>query len=91
MSTALHEPPSVRTTRLSALVSAEEAEVIARRAAAAGLSVSAYLRAQALGQTGTAEDDALLQRVDDLIARMEGDLDAAIAQMGATLARLDGR
>ena len=42
-------PPAVRATRLTVLVSAAEAAEIARRAEDAGLSVSAYLRARALG------------------------------------------
>ena len=41
MSAALTPPDPNRTTRLTALVSATEAEQIARQAAASGLSVSA--------------------------------------------------
>ncbi|MBV8457587.1 MAG: hypothetical protein JO122_13340 [Acetobacteraceae bacterium] len=91
MSTTVHEAPNARTTRLSVLVSAPEAAEIARRAEAAGLSVSAFLREQALGLANRREDAEALRRVDDLIDRMTRDVDEAIEQVTATLARLDRR
>jgi hypothetical protein len=78
-----------RTARLTALVSGAEAEQIARQAAAAGLSVSAYLRERALGGPIDASDAAALQQVDVLIDRMEAELDSAIAVLSATMVRID--
>jgi hypothetical protein len=78
-----------RTARLTALVSGAEAERIARQAAAAGLSVSAYLRERALGGPIDASDAAALQQVDAPIDRMEAELDGAIAALSATVARID--
>jgi hypothetical protein len=83
-------PPEVaRETRLTALVSAPEAERIARQAAAAGLSVSAYLRDRALGLSAQPDEAAALRQVDAVIDRMETDLDRAIAELSATMARMD--
>lgn len=76
--------PHPRATRLSALVSADESAIIASRAEAAGLSVSAYLRERALG-----DDEEALHQVDTIIAGMEAALDGAIAELAAVLARLD--
>lgn len=87
MSVALSSPEPGRTTRLTALVSAAEADAIARLAAAAGLSVSAYLRDRALGSGGG--DEAALREVDRMIARMEQDLDAAVGEIASVLARMD--
>jgi hypothetical protein len=79
-----------RTTRLSALVSEAEAAQITRQAEAAGLSVSAYLRDRALGASAEPADEAVaLRQVDALVARMEADLDGAIATVSATIARID--
>ena len=69
-------------SRLTALVSEDEAAAIAERAAAAGLSVSAFLRERALDQESAA-------RFDQLLDRMEADLDAATAAVDAALARMD--
>jgi hypothetical protein len=83
-------PPAVpRETRLTALVSAPEAERIARQAAAAGLSVSAYLRDRALGLSAQPDEAAALRQVDAVIDRMEADLDRAIAELAASMARMD--
>ncbi|MGC8469292.1 MAG: plasmid mobilization protein [Acetobacteraceae bacterium] len=88
----LSPSPAVRTTRLTVLVSAGEAAEIARRAEGAGLSVSAYLRACALGPAGegngdrNGEDAAALRHVDTLLGRMEADLDGALAALAASLA-----
>ncbi len=89
MSIALTSPDPNRTTRLTALVSAAEAEQIARQAAVAGLSVSAYLRDRALGSQHHPEEAAALRQFDTLINRMESDLDGAIADLSAALARMD--
>ena len=78
----------VRVNRLTTLVSASENEIIARKAEAAGLSVSAYLRALALGSGADADKDTALRQVDLLIDRMERDLDSAIAELAAVLARM---
>jgi len=70
----MRRPPN-RTTRLAALVTATEANQIARRATATGLSVSAYLRERAL--SAHPDQPAALPQIDTLIARMESDLDSA--------------
>jgi hypothetical protein len=87
MSVALHEAVGPRTTRLSVLVSTQEAEEIAALAKAADLSVSAYLRAQALTPAVRSEDDALAifdQVIDTITTR----LDAANTSLEAALSRL---
>jgi hypothetical protein len=89
MATAGLSPDTARETRLTALVSAPEAERIARQAAAAGLSVSAYLRDRALGLSAQPDEAAALRQVDALIDRMEADLDRAVAELAATTARMD--
>ena len=91
MSTEVHEAPDVRATRLSVLVSESEAAEIAQRAEAAGLSMSAFLRNQALGLGGKAEEDEALRCVDALIDKMTQDVDAAIAEVGASVARMARR
>jgi len=78
-----------RETRLTALVSAPEAERITRQAAAAGLSVSAYLRDRALGLSAQPDEAAALRQVDALIERMEADLGRAVAELAATMAQMD--
>ena len=91
-------PPAVRATRLTVLVSAAEAAEIARRAEEAGLSVSAYLRARALGPAaagraaeGTGEQAVALRHFDALLGRMEADLDGALTALAASLAPAQGR
>ncbi len=79
----------VRTTRLTALVSEAEAAQVAMQAAAAGLSVSAYLRDRALGVSANAGESAALRQVDAFIDRIEADLDSAIAEVSATIARME--
>jgi len=80
-----------RTTRLTALVSEAEAALIAMQAEAAELSVSAYLRERALGASAKADptETEALRQVDALVARMETDLDQAIAALSAAIARMD--
>ncbi len=80
-----------RTTRLTALVSEAEAALIAKHAAAAGQSVSSYLRGRAVGASAEAEADesAALRQVDALVARMEADLEQATVALSAALARMD--
>ncbi len=75
-----------RATRLTALVSDEESAVIAKRAEAAGQSVSAYLRDRALG-----EDLDALSKIDSIIEQMEVALDSANAEVTAIMARLDAQ
>ena len=91
MSVATAPAMAGRTTRLTALVSVAEAELIAKRAEAAGLSVSAYLRDRALDLSGDADtsDTEALRQVDFLVARMEADLDRATTVLAASLARMD--
>jgi len=89
MAAAVLSPELARETRLTALVSAPEAERITRQAAAAGLSVSAYLRDRALGLSAQPDETAALRQVDALIDRMEADLDRAVAELAATMARMD--
>jgi Mobilization protein NikA len=91
MSVAMMPAAAGRTIRLTALVSEAEAAEIARRAGAEGLSVSAYLRARALGGAGETEEDAALRQVDALIGRMEADIDGAIEVLARTNARLKAR
>ncbi len=89
MSTALQDAGAARTTRLSVLVSTSEAEEISRRAGEAGLSVSAYLRAQALG-TGVSENEAEAMMIfDRLLDEMTVRVDAANAGLLASLSRMD--
>jgi hypothetical protein len=80
---------AVRGNRLTTLVSDSENEAISKKAEAAGLSVSAYLRDLALGSSGDAGDEAALRQVDRLIDRMESDLDSAISELSAALARME--
>ena len=89
MSAALTSNNPNRTTRLSTLVSAAEADQIAKQAAAAGFSVSSYLRDRALGTPAQPDEAAALRQFDTLIERMQSDLDSAIAELSATLARMD--
>jgi hypothetical protein len=89
MTVAVLPAEVARDTRLTALVSATEAEQIGRRAAAAGLSVSAYLRDRALGLSAPPDEAAALRQVDTLIDRIEADLDRAVADLAATIARID--
>jgi hypothetical protein len=88
MSVALHEAIGPRTTRLSVLVSAPEADEIAARAKAANLSVSAYLRAQALASGGAGTEDDALAIFDQVIDTLATRLDAANSSLEAALARL---
>jgi hypothetical protein len=85
------DPASVgRTVRLTALVSAVEAATVAKLAAAAGMSVSAYLRDRALGGGHSDTDEqAAMRQVDAAIDRMEADLDSAIAVLSGTIARIN--
>jgi len=62
-----------RDTRLTARLGAAEAEQIVRLAAAAGLSVSAYLRDRALGLSAQPDEAAALRQMDALIERMEAE------------------
>jgi hypothetical protein len=89
MTVAVLPAEIARDTRLTALVTAPEAERIARQAAAAGLSVSAYLRDRALGLSAQPDEAAALRQMDALIDRMEADLDHAIAELAATIGRMD--
>ena len=91
MSVATAPAMAGRTTRLTALVSGAEAELISNRAEAAGLSVSAYLRDRALDLSADPDtgDTEALRHVDLLVARMEADLDRATAVLAASLARMD--
>ncbi|MGB8841876.1 MAG: hypothetical protein WCC64_12475 [Aliidongia sp.] len=81
----------VRANRLTTLVSNSENEIITKKAEAAGLSVSAFPRDLALGSLADMRDEAALRQVDAMIDRMEGDLDSAIGELSATLARMDAR
>lgn len=91
MSLALYDGKGTRSARLSVLVNGAEAEEIAHRAAAAGVSVSAYLRARALGD-GKSEDEAAAMRVfDQVIDEMTARVDEANASLEAALARMEAR
>lgn len=89
MAVAVLSPGVARDARLTALVSAPEAQRSTRHAAAAGLSVSAYLRDRALGLPDQPEEAAALREMDALIDRMEADLDRAVAELAAAMARMD--
>jgi len=89
MSLALYDNKGIRAARLSVLVNGAEAEEIAHRAAAAGVSVSAYLRARALGD-GVSEDEAAAMRAfDRVIDEMTARVDEANASLEAALARME--
>jgi len=88
MSLALHDTIGPRATRLSVLVTAPEAEEISARAEAAGLSVSAYLRAQALGAIPSADQEDALKIFDRVIDDISTRIDQANASLEATLTRL---
>ncbi len=87
MSLALQDADGARATRLSVLVTGSEAAEISRRAEEADLSVSAYLRAQALG-TGVAEAEAMAV-FDRLLDEMTARIDAANAGLLASLKRME--
>jgi hypothetical protein len=87
MSSALQNADGARATRLSVLVTGSEAAEISRRAEEADLSVSAYLRAQALG-TGAAEAEAMAV-FDRLLDEMTARIDAANAGLLASLKRME--
>lgn len=91
MSVAIKSAPASRTVRLTVLVSAAEAAEVARHAAVAGQSVSAWLRDRALGARGNADEEAILHQVDAVIERMEADLSGAIAAVSGCLDRLGAR
>ena len=91
-------PPAVRATRLTVLVSAAEAAEIARRAEDAGLSVSAYLRARALGPAAAgraAEDRAAEGRATEgraterAAAEGTGEQAVALRHFDALLGRME--
>ena len=86
-------PPAVRATRLTVLVSAAEAAEIARRAEEAGLSVSAYLRARALGPAAAgraAEDRAAEGRAAErAAAEGTGEQAVALRHFDALLGRME--
>ncbi|MCW8308818.1 hypothetical protein AruPA_17425 [Acidiphilium sp. PA] len=88
MSAVVNDPSPSRTTRMSALVSDFEAAEIARRASAAGLSVSAYLRERALDLGNNAGDADALRQVDRMIDKMTADVDNAIGVLATTLRRM---
>ena len=88
MSAVVNDPSPSRTTRMSALVSDFEAAEIARRASAAGLSVSAYLRERALDLGDNAGDADALRQVDRMIDKMTADVDNAIGVLATTLRRM---
>ncbi len=81
-------PPAVRATRLTVLVSAAEAAEIARRAEDAGLSVSAYLRARALGPAaaGRAAEGRATERA---AAEGTGEQAVALRHFDALLGRME--
>ena len=81
------DPP--RTSRLSTLVSERENKEIEKRAKRAGLSVSAYLRIQALG--ADEESTAAMAEFDRQLDRIESALDLAIGAVAAANAAIDAR
>jgi hypothetical protein len=89
MSLALQDAVGPRTTRLSVLVSAPEADEIAARAQAANLSVSAYLRAQALMAGASENEPDALAIFDQIITDITTRIDAANTSLEAALARLN--
>jgi len=88
MSVALQDAVGPRTTRLSVLVSNTEAAQIAARAEAAKLSVSAYLRAQALMSGASDNEPEALAVFDQVISDISTRIDAANASLEAALSRL---
>jgi hypothetical protein len=78
-----------RAARLSVLVNSAEAEEITRRAAAAGLSVSAYLRAAALSNAASPDEQEAMAIFDRLLDEINTTLDQANNSLEATLSRID--
>jgi hypothetical protein len=90
MSVALQDAIGPRSTRISVLVTDAEAQEIARRAESANLSVSAYLRAQALSAASPPENDTdALAIFDRIIADIITRIDAANTGLEAALSRLN--
>jgi len=85
MSLALQDASAARTTRLSVLVTSGEAKEIAKRADAAGLSVSAYLRAMALGDGASKEEQEAMRVIDQVLDEMIATVDKANASLEAAL------
>jgi hypothetical protein len=88
MSLAVQDTIGPRATRISVLVSTPEAEEISARAEAAGLSVSAYLRAQALGAIPSGDEQEALKIFDRVIDDITTRIDQANASLEAALTRL---
>jgi len=88
MSFAVQDPIGPRATRLSVLVSTPEAQEISERAQAAGLSVSAYLRTQALTDIASPEEQEALKVFDRVIDDITSSIDQANASLEAALSRM---
>jgi len=88
MSVAFQDGGGARATRLQVLVSPNEAEEISRRAGEAGLSVSAYLRTQALNGPVSKDELAAMAIFDRLLDDMTSRVDAANAGLSASLERI---
>ena len=67
----------VRDKRVQVLVNEMENAEIEARANAAGMSVSAYVRAAALGTVGDAAQAEALRKFDEIVATMEQSVAAA--------------
>ncbi len=74
-----------RTTRLSVLVTSGEAEQITHRAKTSGLSVSAYLRATALGIGASKEEQHAMVIFDRVLDQMIATVNQANARLEASL------
>jgi len=85
MSVALQDSGGTRATRLSVLVTSGEAEEIAHRAETAGLSVSAYLRAMALGDGASKEEQEAMRIIDRVLDEMIATVDQANTSLEAAL------
>jgi hypothetical protein len=88
MSVSLQDTLGPRTTRISVLVSSAEAQEISHRAEAANLSVSAFLRTQALTTDASANDQEALAAFNRVIDHITHRIDQANTSLETALARL---
>jgi hypothetical protein len=88
MNATLQDDLGPWTTRISVRVSSAEAQEISERAKAASLSVSAYLRAQALSSAAAGNDQEAIAVFDQIIDDFTTRIDQANASLEAALARL---
>ncbi|WP_029008655.1 plasmid mobilization protein [Azospirillum halopraeferens] len=79
----------VRNKRLKALVNGTESAEIEARANAARMSISAFVRAAALGEVGDAAQAEALRQFDEIIAKMERSVNAAVLAVDEANRRME--